>query len=138
MPAKDFFHDIVRNCLIKDGWEITHDPFVLKWGKKDMFVDLGAEKLLVAQKEGKKIAVEVKSFTGPSEIEDLKNALGQYILYHDILEKVEPDSSIYLAIREAVYVDLFEEPVGTLLLEKQRIQLLVFDHKTEKILKWIP
>lgn len=23
--AKDFFHEIVRRALIKDGWTITHD-----------------------------------------------------------------------------------------------------------------
>jgi len=50
-------------------------------GAKDLFVDVGAEKLLAAEKEDYKIAVEVKSFVRASEIEDLKNALGQYILY---------------------------------------------------------
>jgi hypothetical protein len=43
MPAKDFFHQIVKNALIKDGWKITHDPFVLTFGKRDLYVDFGAE-----------------------------------------------------------------------------------------------
>jgi hypothetical protein len=30
--AKDLFHDAVRNALIKDGWQITDDPFFLKVG----------------------------------------------------------------------------------------------------------
>ena len=138
MPAKDIFHDTVKHALVKDGWEITHDPYVMKWGKRDLFVDLGAEKILAAEKEGKKIAIEVKSFVGPSEIADLKNAFGQYILYDDVLKKTEPERALYLAIRQAVYIDLFEEPIGELLLEKERVQLIIFDHKAEEIVKWIP
>jgi hypothetical protein len=46
-------------------------------GKKDSFVDLGAERLLSAGKEGRKIAVVLKSFLGASEVADLESALGQ-------------------------------------------------------------
>lgn len=45
MPARDTYHDAVRNALVKDGWTITHDPFVLKWGERDFFVDLAAERV---------------------------------------------------------------------------------------------
>ena len=62
MPAKDIYHDSVRKALEKDDWIITDDPLTLKIGKKDIFIDLAAEKLLAAEKQGKKIAVEVKSF----------------------------------------------------------------------------
>jgi len=61
MPAKDIYHDSVKNALIKDGWTITHDPLMLRWGKKDMFIDLGAEFILAAEKSDRKIAVEIKS-----------------------------------------------------------------------------
>ncbi len=27
MPAKDIYHNEVKNALIKDGWTITDDPF---------------------------------------------------------------------------------------------------------------
>ncbi len=138
MPAKDIYHDCVKNALIRDGWVITHDPLTLKWGRRDMYADLGAEKMLAAEKEGSRIAVEVKSFVGASEIKDLRDALGQYVLYHDILRRTEPDRILYLAIRKAVLMGVFEEPVGKLLLENQRVRLIVFDHRTEEILQWIP
>ena len=83
MPGSDFYHDCVKNALIKDGWTITHDPLSLKWGKKDMYVDLGAEQLLAAEKDARKIAVEIKSFTGLSEMNDLEKAIGQYIVDRD-------------------------------------------------------
>jgi hypothetical protein len=68
MPARDIYHDVVKKALIKDGWTITHDPLRLQWGAKDIYVDLGAEQLLAAEKTGWKIAVEIKSFTGPAEV----------------------------------------------------------------------
>lgn len=138
MPAKDIYHDQVKNALEKENWQITKDPLVLKWGTGDLYIDLGAEKLIAAKKTGQKIAVEVKSFVSNSPIADLEKALGQYILYHDILQQLEPNRHLYLAIRQETYSELFEEPVGKILLENQRLCLLVFDSEQEIILKWIP
>lgn len=76
MPARGMYHDTVRSALVKDGWTITHDPFKLEWGAKDLFVDLGAEQLVAAVKANVRIAVEIKSFLGPSDVEDLEQALG--------------------------------------------------------------
>ncbi|GAX38069.1 fdxN element excision controlling factor protein [Nodularia sp. NIES-3585] len=100
--------------------------------------DLGAEKLIAAEKPGQKIAVEIKSFIGASPVTDLENALGQYILYYDILTRLEPERRLYLAIRQETYSELFQEPVGKILLENQRLCLLVFDSKKEVVLQWIP
>jgi hypothetical protein len=30
MPARDYYHDVVRNAIKKDGWTITQDPYRLK------------------------------------------------------------------------------------------------------------
>ena len=87
MPALDIYHDAMKNALVKDGWTISHDPFHLRWGKKDMYVDLGARQLLAAEREERKIAVEIKSFVGASEMEDLKNAVGQFVLYRAVMRK---------------------------------------------------
>jgi XisH protein len=102
VPAKDIYHDSVKNALIKDDWTITHDPLTLKVGRRDLFIDLGAEKFLAAEKQGRKIAVAVKSFISASEVEDLKNAVGQYILYQNALELLEPERELYLAIRQNI------------------------------------
>lgn len=84
MPARDTFHDVVIHALMKDGWTITHDPFRLTWGKRDLFVDIGAERLIAANKGVHKIAMEVKSFAEPSDMAALEKALGQYTLYHAV------------------------------------------------------
>src|SRR5215210_4784263 len=84
MPARDVYHDTVKHALIVDGWAITHDPLRLAWGLKDMYIDLGAEQLVGAERAGRKIAVEIKSFLGPSQMDDLEKAVGQYLVYHDV------------------------------------------------------
>lgn len=137
MPAKDFYHDNLKRALIKDGWNVTNDPLTFKWGKKDIYIDLGAEEIIAAEKRGRQIAVEIKSFVSDSEVEDLKNALGQFILYHDILLRLEPERTLYLAVRESTFEDIFEEPIGEVLLENQRLKLIVFDPQKEVILKWL-
>lgn len=79
MPSKDIFHDVVVNALKKEHWIITDDPLLIKYGGIDFYLDLGAEKIIAAEKEGQKIAVEIKSFAGSSPIYDFHTALGQFI-----------------------------------------------------------
>ena len=136
MPAKDIYHDAVKNALIKDDWTITHDPLHLRWGNDLLFVDLGAERLLRATKKDRKIAVEVKSFSSPSNIASLENALGQYILYQNIIEELEPDRMLYLAVHDEIFSTVFEESLGQMLIRKNHLKLIVFSRTEEVILKW--
>lgn len=136
MPAKDIYHDAVKSALIKDGWTITHDPLHLRWGNNLLFVDLGAERLLRATKENRKIAVEVKSFASPSNIAALENALGQYILYQNIIEELEPDRMLYLAVHDEIFSTVFEESLGEMLIRKNHLKLVVFSRIEEIIVKW--
>ncbi|MCP9495816.1 MAG: XisH family protein [Pyrinomonadaceae bacterium MAG19_C2-C3] len=137
MPAKDIYHDTVRNALIKDGWTITDDPLRLQVGLHKMFVDLGAEKLIAAERGEEKIAVEIKSFVSRSELRDLEQAIGQYTLYESVMAIKEPQRRLFLAVRRKVYFAIFEAELGKILLRNKRISLVVFDEKTEEILQWI-
>jgi hypothetical protein len=137
MPARDTYHDAVRRALIKDGWTITDDPFRLVWGERDFYVDLGAERVVAAEKAGNRIAVEVKGFLGASPMHDLELALGQFVLYRSILEEQEPDRVLFLAV-PAEPAELLDEPVGQLLIAKHLLRAVVFDPHNEEILRWIP
>ncbi|MDY6897347.1 MAG: element excision factor XisH family protein [Cyanobacteriota bacterium] len=77
MPAKDIFHDVVKSALEKEGWNITDDPLFLRFGGLELFIDLGAERIIAAQKGEEKIAVEIKSFVGNSATTEFSTALGQ-------------------------------------------------------------
>jgi len=137
MPARDVYHNAVVNALIKDGWKITHDPLVLKYGKREMFADLGAERPIAAEKDEQKIAVEIKSFLGPSDIYDLEIAIGQFTLYRSILLEQEPARKVFIAITNEVYSRVFADPLGQLIVSKQQLNLIVFDDERERILQWV-
>jgi hypothetical protein len=138
MPRLDIYHNTVRNALEKDGWVITHDPFLLQIGKKRLFADLGAETLLSAEKSQRKIVVEIKSFVGASDIRDLEQAIGQYVLYQQILLTKEPTRQLYLAITNQVAKNIFEVELGQLLLENGIVKILVFDPEKEEVIQWLP
>ncbi|MEM9217466.1 MAG: element excision factor XisH family protein [Cyanobacteria bacterium P01_F01_bin.150] len=138
MPAKDFYHDTVKTALTKDGWIITDDPFSMEVGGRDLFVDFGAEKLLIAQRRNQKIVVEVKSFISPSPVSDLEQALGQYLLYEDLIKKLYPDYLLYLAVRQAVYNTFFQEELVQIVIDSRKPKLLIFDEQQEMITQWQP
>ncbi|MEG4014486.1 MULTISPECIES: element excision factor XisH family protein [unclassified Microcoleus] len=138
MSAKDIYHNTVKRALQKDGWTITHDPFPMQIGRKRLSADLGAERLINAEKGTEKIVVEVKSFVGRSDVKDLEQALGQYVLYRQVLNEMQINRNLYLAISEEVFNSVFTIELGQVLLKNNLVKLLVFDKKSEAILQWIP
>ena len=138
MPAKNVYHDAVVHALHADGWTITHDPLALSYGGKDLFVDLGAERVaLAAQKGAERIAVEVQSVLSPSPVRDLQEAVGQFEIYRAVLTEIEPDRLLYLAVPRRIYDSLLNEPFGHLVVTRVQLRLLVFDEQKEKVVKWV-
>jgi XisH protein len=130
-------HNAVRNALIKEGWTITHDPLTLPFGVHNLYVDLGAERLLAAEREGDRIAVEVKSFAGPSEVADMEQALGQYLLYRSLLRRHEPGRNLVLAVPFDAFESILSTELGRAVREDYELVVLVFDAKREVIQQWL-
>jgi hypothetical protein len=136
MPARDILHDIVKQALIKEGWTITHDPFTVFFGVRKIFADLAAEQLIAAEKDSRRIAVEIKSFIGRSPVADLEQAIGQYVVYRSWLTRTKPERKLYLAITETAFDELFRDISGQVLLEDHLINLIVVDEKRMEIVRW--
>ncbi|MEN8217820.1 MAG: element excision factor XisH family protein [Pseudomonadota bacterium] len=136
MPAKDIYHDNCKNALLKAGWTITHDPYTISYGQKDVFVDLGAERIIAAKKANEKIAVEIKCFRSPSEIYDLENAIGQYVFYRSLITRLEPERKLFLAVPKSVFISTLEEPIVRPVIEDLTVALIAFDPQQEIIVKW--
>ena len=136
MPAKDLFHEKVKTALLKDGWTITHDPLTLRYEPRYIQIDLAAERLIAAEKATQKIAVEIKGFDSSSQVAALENALGQYILYRDILEEIEPERTLYLAIPGDAENGIFSEAMGALIIRKNNIHRIVYHPELEEIIAW--
>jgi XisH protein len=137
MSRKDRFHQAVRTALEKDGWIITHDPLPLNIGTLNLQVDLGAEKLIAAQKDSQRIAVEIKSFLRASKITDFYNAFGQFIPYKVALQKLEPDRVLYLAVPDTIYENLFNEVLIQDVLAQYPVKLIIYIPDKEEIQSWI-
>ena len=139
MPAKDRYHEAFVRALVKDGWIITHDPLAIKVGEMDLFIDIGAERIVTAEREGERIAVEVKSFLGRSVVQDVKEALGQFVLYEDALRLAprHTDRVLFIAAHEPAHTETFGTDVGRLVMAMRRIRLVIFDPVEEVITQWI-
>jgi len=138
MPARDLFHDAVRHALEKDGWVITHDPLHVRITTLDFYIDLGAEKLIAAERAGQKIAVEVKSFLGASTVSDFYVALGQFIPYREALLEKDAERVLFLAVPMDTYSTFFEQRFIQKIITQQALKLLVYDQQKEVIKAWIP
>lgn len=136
MAAKDRFHQAVKSALEKDRWKITHDPLYINFAEVEMYIDLGAEKLLAAEKEWQKIAVEVKTFLNPSAISEFHTVLGQFLNYRFALETEEPDRILYLAIPLNISDTFFARRFVQLILQKYQVKLIIFDPEQEEIVQW--
>lgn len=137
MPAKDLYHDRVKNALIKDGWTITDDPYFIKYEDAELFADLAAEKPLAAERQGQKIVVEIKSFVGKSLMYDFHSALGQYIVYRKLIQLTEPEYKLYLAVDDVVYGEFFQRKSVQAVSNENNVLLIVVDMEKEVIKQWI-
>ena len=137
MPAKDAFHQLVRTALEHEGWTITHDPYRIDLGFVDFYIDLGAERLIAATKDGEKIAVEIKTFLATSTISEFHIAVGQFINYRIALEEEEADRRLYLAVPLEIYKRLFKYPFIQTVIQRNQIPLIIYDIDKEAIAQWI-
>lgn len=136
--AKDIIHDAVKNALIKDGWTVTHDPLTLVYEDVQVFVDLGAERVIAAERNDEKIAVEIKSFVGRSATHDMEVALGQYTLYRTFLNRLKSNRTLYLAISHIVHADVFRSKAFQALIEDNNVPLIIVNVVLEEVTQWIP
>jgi hypothetical protein len=134
--AKDRFHNAVRTALEKEGWTIIADPYEVSVGDVDFEIDLAAD-MLAAERNGEKIAVEIKSFIGRSNVSDFHTALGQFINYQFALEEFEPERKLYLAIPLTIYNSFFQRRFTRSVVERTQINLVVYDEKQEEIVQWL-
>jgi XisH protein len=137
MPKLDIIHNSVKNALMKDGWLITDDPYIIQYRRTTLYADLGAERPIAAERNGQKLVVEVKSFIGASKIQDLKEALGQYDIYFYLLKETAPDRKLYIAISKVAYNAFFTQDVTQLILNRHQLPIIVVDLETEEIMQWI-
>ena len=136
MAAKDIFHKTVKFALEKDGWCITNDPLYIDFAEVELYIDLGAERLLAAEKNEEKIAVEIKTFLNPSAISEFHTVLGQFLNYRFALKAGDPERVLYLAIPMEIYDTFFARRFVQMITKEYQLKLIVFDPVNEEIVQW--
>jgi hypothetical protein len=134
--AKDKYHQAVKTALTKDGWTITHDPLKLEVDGLFVLVDLGAERLIAAQRGEEKIAVEIKTFSGGSDINDFHTALGQFLNYQAILLETEPERVVVIAVPEDTWSGFFQTRLIRKICQQHKLRFLVYHAAQEVIALW--
>jgi hypothetical protein len=139
--AKDIYHEVVKRALIKDGWKITHDPYILE-NKTDeesikYQVDLGAEKLISAERGDEKIAIEIKSFLQPSFVHEFHAVLGKYLIYNQGLQELDENRVLFLAIPDYAETKIANYPFIQRVLKGHSVKIFVYDIDNEIITSWI-
>lgn len=137
----------MRQALIREGWDITDDPYVISFGERFLFIDLAAKSRVASETFGgfigarrgdSRIAVEIKDFKGRSAICDLEQAIGQYVLYRLLLKRIDSGRELYLAVPTTTFNEIFCEPIGELVLRELPLKLIVVDTRNVEVKQWIP
>lgn len=138
MSRHDKFHDLVVNALKREGWVITNDPYLLTFGAQELKMDLGAEMPIGAEREGVKIAVEIKSFLSASALTDFCHALGQFTVYRTLIEQTDATRTAYLAMPRDAYRAIFDVREAEIIRVQSELRLIIYNpSKEEEPLQWI-
>ena len=135
--AKDVIHDAVKAALENDGWTITSEHYTVRYEEFTIYPDLAAERAFAAQRGTQKIAVEVKSFLGRSTVHEVRDAIGQYVMYQTYLADIEPERKVYLAISTQTYHDTFQLKAVQRLVQRFAVALIVVQIEQKEIVAWI-
>ncbi len=126
----------MKTALIKDGWTITNDPLIIRIDRIKLEIDLGAEKVLAAEKDEQQIAIEIKGFINPDAINDFHGALGQFLNYRLALQMTESSRILYLAVPIDVFNTFFQERFTQAAIEVYDLKIIVYDPNLKEIVQW--
>ncbi|MDM8522342.1 element excision factor XisH family protein [Desulfococcaceae bacterium HSG8] len=143
---KIFDNDVTKRhlsrCCERDtykGWTVTHDPYIFRTDLRTdprLIADLGAERLIAAERKYEKIVVEIKNFLRTSQVVDLEEAVGKYSIYNIFLRQHEPDRTLWLAVPLHASENILSREVGRVTLEAMRIPVIVYSLSGKEPLIW--
>lgn len=136
--ANDTIHQAVIQSLKNDGWQIIREHFSIRYEELEIRVDIVAEQpAVLAEKDGYRILVEIKTFGGRSFMKDLQNAIGQYTIYKNILALSGLEYELFLAIHETVYEAAFQQKAMRQIVQINQLKLLVVNIDSQEVVRWI-
>ena len=80
--------------------------------------------------------VEIKSFVKRSPVQDVRDSLGQYLMYRTYLAQIEPDRKLYMAASVRAYRNVFTLQAVQFLVQQFTIAIIVVDIEREEVIAW--
>ena len=134
MPAKDYYHDSVVRSLEKDGWTIEAEQVRLELENRWLWIDMQAVKSVV----NRAILIEVKGFQNmASPVDYLAASVGKYVLYRAVLNYLQIEMQLYMAVPVGAYYGILSEEIGLQVIQRTQIHLMTFDPDEEVVVQWI-
>jgi XisH protein len=115
---------------------MTHFRYITR-KEGGLSTDIGAEKIILAENNLRKIAVEVKSFVHISILHEFLNASGQYLTYSKIMSKNDPQRMLFIAMPTFVYYKIIQYDWAVEVIKDLNMHVILYH--TEKIIieEWI-
>jgi len=133
--VKDRIHYRVRSILEKNGYTVFKDPLYLDFANTRIEADLGVEIFLESERKIKRAVIEIKSYTSHSLIQDVRNAVGQVLMYEHALEELNKDLPVYLTMPITIY-RLMSQLGSYLPFIEKHCNTMIYNTKTGEILEW--
>ena len=123
----------MRRALEKAGWRIVSESQTITFNDRTLYLDI------IAEKDGKRIAVEVKGASF-SSMTQLERALGQFVIYRHVLNRDFADIELFIAAPAGEVRKVFDaaQKDGENLRDSLDLNLIAFDTQKEEITQWIP
>lgn len=133
MPAIDDCQSQIIRALEKVGWMVSPKPYILRLNRKHrLHIDIEAQ-----NDDEHIIVIEVKCFhDSKSETVDLYQAIGQYIIYRNLLKQQNIELDLFLAVPSHAYDGVFERMGKSAIIEND-VKMIIVDIENEEILEWL-
>lgn len=132
----DQCHEQVVRALQKAGWDVDPGMYFLRVEGVTVFADIRARQ--INGKPHQIVVVEVKCFPdNRSDMDELYRAIGQYVIYRNVLKATNKPGVPYLAIPLEAYSRLFTKKVVSMTIDELQIKLILVDIEREEIVRWV-
>ena len=127
---------VIANALAKDGWTISHEPFLpppLVHGDIENSV---VERAILACRGGEKIALIPLEIDDSSDLDSVYEAIGGHALLRSLMTRSESDRLVYIAVsKEGASVILCRPSIMKALGDLQ-MPFVICDREKRRILRW--
>ena len=81
--------------------------------------------------------LKLRALLGDRALYDFHGALGQYIVYRNLIQLTAPEYRLYLVIDDIVYQDFFRRKSIQVITNENQVLLMVVEMAKEEIMQWI-